>query len=241
MPPRTTLDPSITEREFRQAKEIIATENPTGNTHFRRLTTKQMMFAIAYVAGNTPEVCYTMAYLGTDAKTEISKATKNIRKQCGKKLLDNPTVRAYIEKLREKLENTFTKSLNNILYQIDEIYLKTSERGEYTIALSALKEQAKLLGYYVGTDDSSIVGLAGKLINTATDVENRLLSVLQDIDFAKAKDCTNSVDRRDAVIIQELTSTDNILELLKNKSDAIKQIENATQPTVESNAEKHQT
>lgn len=123
------------------------------------LTAKQEQFCKNMVKGMTQKDAYLDAYdVGIDTKTEtVSRKAKE--------LIDNGKITAHIEELRIPIEKEFKKSVHTILKEI-EVLKDSTDINEKKIALDCLKEQGKILGYYVEKKQIEHSGL-----NEMTDEE----------------------------------------------------------------------
>lgn len=108
------------------------------------LTAKQEAFCKEYVkrcTDDTDRAIYSKVY-------DVENMSDNAISVEVSRLLDNPKISLKIDQLRKPIEKAFNKSVEDILNEIDNLKDNNLDKND-KLVLDCLKEQGKLLGYYV--------------------------------------------------------------------------------------------
>lgn len=104
------------------------------------MTDQQELFARVYAATlDADEALDTAGY---------KHSTPESRYECRGRLLRHPAIRVLIDEIRVKVADKFEITQEGILARFRYVYLMAVDDGDWTSATNALKEIAKICGYY---------------------------------------------------------------------------------------------
>lgn len=107
------------------------------------LTDKQEKFAQGIAKGLTQADAYREAY---DSEDMIDNTV--YKEAC--LLMNNPKIAERVKELKERnLEKNYDRDVRYYLEKLEEIRQKAVAEGQYSAAVSAIKEDAKISGVYV--------------------------------------------------------------------------------------------
>jgi hypothetical protein len=107
------------------------------------LTDKQEKFAQCIAKGYTQADAYREAY---DCEDMIDNTV--YKEAC--LLMNNPKITERVKELKERnLEKNYDRDVRYYLEKLEEIRQKAVAEGQYSAAVSAIKEDAKISGVYV--------------------------------------------------------------------------------------------
>lgn len=107
------------------------------------LTDKQEKFAQAIAKGFNQSDAYREAYTAEN----MSKEAIGVE-AC--RVMNNPKVSLRVKELKERnLEKNYDRDVRYYLEKLEEIRQKAVAEGQYSAAVSAIKEDAKISGVYV--------------------------------------------------------------------------------------------
>jgi len=131
------------------------------------LTSKQETFCQEIVKGKTQYESYCIAYPNQVETSERSTLDSNAYT-----LMQNTEIVDRIKELREPIAKAFNKSIGDLLREIDSIKLNSIDNND-KLALECLKEQGKLLGYYVDKKDIKTDGSMSPTIVINTNLKKQ--------------------------------------------------------------------
>jgi hypothetical protein len=107
------------------------------------LTDKQEKFAQCIAKGYTQADAYREAY---DCEDMVDNTV--YKEAC--LLMNNPKITERVKELKERnLEKNYDRDVRYYLEKLEEIRQKAVAEGQYSAAVSAIKEDAKISGVYV--------------------------------------------------------------------------------------------